>query len=66
MVLISANKSAIGGKHTVKKTALFLLYYVLTVRPHCRLSDEMKAGAWNVEDAQGEMIKAFKEKYNMK
>ena len=30
------------------------------------LSDKMKAGAWNVDDAQGEMIKAFKKKHNMK
>jgi ribonuclease Z len=29
------------------------------------LSDEMKAGKWNVEDVQGEMIKAFKEKHGM-
>ncbi len=30
------------------------------------LSDEMKAGKWNVKDVQGEMIKEFKKKYDMK
>jgi ribonuclease Z len=30
------------------------------------LSDSMKAGKWNVEDAQGEMIKAFKKEHDMK
>ncbi|MGI9512563.1 MAG: guanitoxin biosynthesis MBL fold metallo-hydrolase GntH [Anderseniella sp.] len=30
------------------------------------LSDAMKAGAWNVDDAQGPMIKAFKKEHNMK
>ena len=30
------------------------------------LSAEMKAGAWNVDDVQGEMIKAFNEKYDLK
>ena len=29
-------------------------------------SDAMKAGMWNVEDAQGEMIKAFKKERGMK
>jgi ribonuclease Z len=30
------------------------------------MSDAMKAGKWNVDDAQGEMIKAFKKEYNLK
>jgi ribonuclease Z len=30
------------------------------------MSDYIKAGAWNVDDAQGEMIKKFKQEYNMK
>lgn len=30
------------------------------------LSDEMKAGMWNVDDVQGEMIEAFKKEHNMK
>jgi ribonuclease Z len=30
------------------------------------MSDAMKAGKWNVDDAQGEMIRAFKEEYNVK